>query len=146
MVINYFDISDLDRDHEWEQYFLEKCGINYSSYCSDRNLLTRNILELVVDEIVNEIETSKLNLENGFKTYKFDWVLSIDDIHTGYQILGLLLLDLDLDIPKEVSDSISISTDWNYDKMRQWSADYINFRKANLKLFRKKILYKRKKI
>lgn len=138
--INYFDICVLDQDHEWEQYFIQKCGINYQSYCVDRELLKRDALESVVDEIVDGIEVLRTNLEEGFKIHKLDWVLSIDSIHIGYQILGYFLLKLDIAVPIEVYDSILISTDWNYDGKRGWSEEYINIRRSNLKLFRDYII------
>lgn len=69
----------------------------------------------------------------------------MDSIHIGYQILSILLLKLDMAIPIEVYDLILISTDWNYDKKRGWSEHYAKIRKANLKLFRDKIIYQRSK-
>lgn len=145
------DIRDLDKDHEWEKFIINSCNVDFEEYYFQKKKnLTHTILEENLDNILNNILKFKEYIYNPYlspETLKPDsWVLSIDDIHIGFQILGLLIIETGANMPYEVYDSIMISTKWEYDKTRKWAKYYEKHRKKNLEIFRNLvILYKNKK-
>ena len=68
------------------------------------------------------------------------WILSMDDIHIGLQILGILILQTGACLPEYVRKRILYSTLWDYDKRRDWSKSFEEERKGNLRKFRDAIL------
>ena len=153
------DIRILDslQDDVWERFFIRQCGLIYDFGPSDsdpaqkyhpnwnRDLLTREILESHLDEIIDKIILFKDFVSNPVlrpRNPKYDgyWVISEDDIYIGFQILGVLILQTGSYLPKIVEDSILCSTGWDYDKTRGWSKPFEQERKENLENFRKAIL------
>ena len=158
MTYKLTDIRYLDslRDSVWERFFIKQCGLLYysSSECSsdihksyyiNNELLTREILESSLDEIIDKVILFKDFISNPVlrpRNPKYDgyWVISEDDIHIGFQILGVLILQTGSYLPKIVEDSILCSTRWNYDKERGWSKPLEKERKKNLDQFRHAIM------
>jgi len=152
------DIRILDslRDSVWERFFIKQCGILYypssdsfsdihRSYYNNKDLLTREVLESSLDEIIDKIILFKDFISNPVlrpRNPKYDgyWVISEDDIYIGFQILGVLILQTGSYLPKIVEDSILYSTRWDYDKERGWSKPCEKERKENLESFRHTIL------
>ena len=58
----------------------------------------------------------------------------------GFQVLGIYILKSGARLPDVVKHSILFSTEWNYDKWRDWGALHENERKENLRRFRDAIL------
>ena len=139
------DIRELDREHAWEKFFIEFCGLDFEDhFFYDKKVLTREIIEENLDDLIEHICKFKDFVENPVlrprPSEKGYWVVSMDDIHIGFQILGLLILETGARLPFEVYDSIIYSTTWEYDKTRQWSQCYVDQRKKNLEIFRNLIV------
>lgn len=133
---------DFEKDSAWEKFFLKICGIDYyGDYEWNAKVLTREILEAHLDEIVDKIILLEDYVDNDIlrpRNPKYDgwWVVSEDDIYIGYQILGILILQTGSFLPKLVEDSILFSTMWEYDKQRMWVKSAEDIRKKNLAQFR----------
>jgi len=139
-------LLDSKRDYCWEKFFIKSCGLDYEEYRLNEEILTCEILEEYLDDIVDQII--------GFIDYTHNpalrprlpwhgkgyWVLSVDDILVGLQILGVLILQTGAYLPDIVRKGILFSTLWEYDKWRGWSQPFEKERKENLKKFRKAIL------
>ena len=143
MVYNLTDIRYLDslQDDVWERFFIKQCGLIHDFGSSDldpaqkyhhlwnKEILTREILESHLDEIIDKIILFKDFISNPAlrpRIPKYDgyWVISEDDIYIGFQILGVLILQTGSFLPKIVEDSILYSTRWEYDKERGWSKPF----------------------
>ena len=133
---------DFKMDNAWERFILKICGIDYyGEYRCNKNILTREILEAYLDEIVDRIILFEDYVDNDIlrpRNPKYDgwWVISEDDIYIGYQILGILILQTGPFLPKLVEDSILYSTTWEHDKQRMWVKSAEDIRKKNLAQFR----------
>ena len=143
--LNPFDIREQDHEHLWEAFFLKVCGFDYEvSYSSRGKVITREVLEYHLDEILDYIHKFKEIVENPILRPKprenGSWVSDMDDIYIGYQILGLLILYTKARLPFEVYDAILYSTTWEYDKTRMWAQFYVDKRKKNLEVFRNLII------
>lgn len=135
------DIRSLDKDNEWEEFFIQSCGLDFELYYfHDNGILTHDILENHLDSILDQITKFKDYIDNRIlrpdPPVSGYWVLSVDDIYVGFQILGLLILMTETYLPIGVYDSIMYSTRWKYDRTRNWSPHYSEHRKNNLKIFR----------
>lgn len=142
------DIRYLDsrRDKNWEKYFINFCELDFDQYWFHEEVLTQEILEAHLDDIVDKII--------GFIDYVYKpelrprlpshgdgyWVLSIDDILIGLQVLGVLILQTGAYLPDLVRRGILYSTMWEYDKKREWSEPFEDERKENLMKFRVAII------
>jgi len=140
-----FDIMERDREHLWERFFLEICGLDYEiSYSSHGKVISREILEDHLDEILDYINKFKEIAGDSLLRPKppnyGSWVTYMDDIYIGYQILGLLILYTNAKMPYEVYDAILYSTTWEYDKTRIWSESYAEQRKKNLEVFQNLVI------
>ena len=159
LVYKLTDIRHLDslQDDVWERFFIRQCGLVHEfgssdldatpkyHHLSNREILTREILESNLDEIIDKIILFKDFISNPVlrpRNPKYDgyWVISEDDIYIGFQILGVLILQTGSYLPKIVEDSILYSTRWDYDKERGWSKSCEKERKENLESFRHAIL------
>jgi hypothetical protein len=141
------DIKYLDslRDKNWEKFFIKLCGLDFQRYRFDEENLTREILETHLDEIVEKIinfidYVFKPELRPRLPSYDGYWVLSMDDIFIGLQILGILILQTGAYLPDIVRRGILYSTLWEYDKKREWSEPFEAERKENLRKFREAII------
>jgi hypothetical protein len=142
------NIRHLDsiRDKNWERFFISCCGLDFKQYWYNEEILTREILEYHLDNIVDKII--------GFIDYVYRpelrprlpshgdgyWVLSMDDILIGFQILGVIILQTGAYLPDIVRRGILYSTLWEYDKRREWSESFEEERKENLRKFRDAIM------
>ena len=140
-----FDIRRLDREHLWERFFLEVCGLDFeSAYSYLERVITREVLEYHLDDILDYFHKFKEIVDNPILRPKppeyGSWVADMDDIYIGYQVIGLLLLYTKARLPFEVYDAILYSTTWEYDETRMWTEVYINQRKKNLEVFRNLII------
>ncbi|MBA7539254.1 hypothetical protein ES705_31533 [subsurface metagenome] len=140
-----FDIRRQDHEHLWERFFLEVCGFDFDeSYSSRGKVITREVLEDHLDEILDYIEGFKQIVDNPILRPRppgyGSWVADMDDIYIGYQVLGLLILYTKARLPFEVYDAILLSTTWDYDKTRMWAEFYGEKRKKNLEVFRNLII------
>jgi len=142
------DIRYLDslRDRNWERYFIGFCNLDFHQYCHNEEILTQDILECHLDELVDRII--------GFIDYVYRpklrprlpshgegyWVLSMDDILIGLQILGVLILQTGAYLPDIVRRGILYSTLWEYDRKRAWSEPFEDKRKENLARFQDAII------
>ena len=123
------DIRLLDDkyDNTWTRLFIEICGLDFEKYYYQNDILTLEILEPHLDEIIEEIHNiSKMS--------------SKDSILVGYQILGVLILQSGTRMPDVVRNSIMSSTKWEYDKSRGWAKPCEKERKENLERFRNAII------
>lgn len=155
MVYILTDIRYLDsqQDSVWERFFIRQCELKHDWDSSEldsaqryhhrrnKEILTREILESHLDEIIDKIILFKDFISNPIlrpRNPKYDgyWVLCEDDIYIGFQILGLLILQTGSYLPEIVYDSILYSTRWGYDKERGWSKAFEEERKNNLECFR----------
>jgi hypothetical protein len=141
------DIEYLDflNDRNWEKYFIKICGLEFNDYRFQKVILTREILEAHLDEIVDKIinfidYVFRPQLRPRLPSFDGYWILSMDDIFIGIQILGLLILQTGSYLPDLVRRGILYSTTWEYDKKREWSKPFEDERKNNLKNFRDAIL------
>lgn len=137
------DIRFLDKKYDtvWERFYLRMCGLDYDKeYYWDKSVLTREIFETFLDDIIDKIIFFKEYINNPLlrpRAAPFGdgwWVLSMDDIHIGYQILGILILQTGSYLPKIVLDSILYSTRWDYDKQRGWTDSIVKIRRENFRL------------
>ena len=141
-TIRYLDSLD---DKNWERFFIKSCGIDFEQYWHHKEVLTRDILESKIDDIVDKIlsfedfvSNPKLRPRNPL--YNGFWVISNEDILLGFQILGIIILQTESYMPRIVKDSILYSTTWEYDKRKEWAEAFIDERKENLKKFREAVI------
>lgn len=141
------DIRYLDSlyDKHWEKFLIRSCGLDFEYYWHHEEVLTRDILNSNIDDLVDKIlsfEDFVVNPKIRPRNPRFDgsWVLSDDDIHKGFQILGILILQTGGYMPRIVKDSILYSTTWEYDKSRGWAEAFIEERKQNLSKFRNAVI------
>jgi len=150
-ILTDIRLLDSRQDSVWERFFIKQCELNYNwgpseldPYFWNKEILTREILESHLDEIIDKIILFKDFISNPVlrpRKPKYDgyWVLCEDDIYIGFQILGLLILQTGSYLPEIVYDSILYSTRWEYDKERGWSKLLEEDRKKNLEIFRRAI-------
>lgn len=141
-TIRFLDSLD---DKNWEKFFIKICGLDFKYYWHHREVLTRDILDRSIDDIVDKIlsfEDFVGNPELRPRNPKYNgfWVVSSDDIILGFQILGILILQTGSYLPRIVKDSILYSTTWEYDKRREWAEDFTGERRENLKKFKNAII------
>lgn len=134
------DIRLIDDENEkrWARLIFRLCNLDYNTFKEDE--LTREILELHLEEIISEIFSSMAdNIGSNKDTFigNYDYV---DDILVGFQILGIFILRTGTYLPDIVRHAILFSTTWEYDRMRGWSRLLEEERKENLKKFRKAII------
>ncbi len=113
-------------DKEWTTLIFNLCNLDYNIVREEK--LTRELLELHLDEIIQEIF-------KYIKNYKY-----IDSVLIGFQILGIFILKTGARLPDIVRNAILFSTVWEYDKSRGWGELFVEDRKENLKKFREAIL------
>jgi hypothetical protein len=99
-------------------------------------------LDGIVEKIINFIDyVFKPELRPRIPSHGDGyWVLSMDDILIGLQILGILILQTGAYLPDIVRRGILYSTLWEYDKKREWSEPFEEERKENLRKFREAII------
>ena len=116
--IRYLD----NGDQTWEETFVEAfCGINYLDYQSNKELLTKPILESNQRKIIKYLKRR-------------------DKLGIGMQILAVLILETGSKLPKKVKSEVLKSTTWEVDKIFGWDPAYVEDRKHFLNEFRQAIL------
>jgi len=141
------DIRYLDSlgDKVWERFFIKICGLNFKQYWYHEETLTQEVLETYLDDIVDKVigfidYVNNPWLKPRLPSYDGYWVLPMDDIFIGLQILGVLILQTGAYLPEYVRKGILYSTLWVYDKRRGWSVSFEEERKENLEKFRGAII------
>ncbi len=145
------DIRHLDYliDRVWEKFFLRTCGLDFIQYWLHEEILTQDILETHLDDIIDKVIGFMDYIYNPLikprlPTYDGYWINSIDDILIGLQILGILILQTGANLPEFVRRGILYSTLWTYDKRRGWGISFEDKRKRNLEKFREAIFNHKK--
>ena len=127
------DILSLDdnQDKFWVKLIFKHCDMEHPW-----GELTKDILNKHIDEIVYDI-FDELQYDTSLN---FPLFTSLDSIMIGFQVLGVYILETGARLPDVVKHSILFSTEWDYDKWRDWSSLYEEERKENLRKFREAII------
>jgi len=134
MYIRYLDSPE----HLWEKFLIEICDLDFDKYWRNREILTREILEGHLENILcklRSIEDSISDKENNCLNID-TW----DDLVVGFQIFGILILQTGSYLPVHVRDIILRSITWEFDKRRGWSKYLEKDRIFHLNDFRNKIM------
>jgi hypothetical protein len=126
------DILSLDdnKDKFWARFIFEHCGLRV--LWDD---LTKEVLNENLDDIIHDI-FEELRYDAGLNLPLFT---SLDSIMIGFQVLGVYIIEAGARMPDVVKYSILFSTEWDYDRWRNWDVDEKE-RKENLRRFRIAIL------
>ena len=112
-------IMDGDTDLEYLNDILILCKIDYFHFAENNRLLTQEIIEDNIDNIISDLNSTDI---------------------LGYQILGVLILETGAQLPGEVKEIIINSINNELNGEINALPPYIEIRKIYLKDFKKKIL------
>lgn len=126
---------DAQRDSCWERFFIKICKLDYWKYRANRSILDRELLEGHLDKIIQDMFKFIIVLRFNSEAAP-DWIIDLDHIYVGFQILGVLILQSGAILPEIVRFAVLHSTTWEYDGQRGWSKLLIEKRKENLRKFR----------
>lgn len=138
---------DLDNgDEPWEQMYVEECGLSYIEYSFHPHLLTMEILDGHIDEIIKRLEYLRATIANKELAYRGKGFFGDDiydehctheiQIEIAYQILAIIILETGVYLPDKVRDEVLRIIGWENDKKWGWDSRIIEYRKRYLEVLR----------
>ncbi|MFX1392589.1 MAG: leucine-rich repeat domain-containing protein [Promethearchaeota archaeon] len=112
---------EAEEEFSWEEEFVRGyCKINYLEYENDPEILTREILEPKIDEILGRIDGLFEKRKNKYVHTQSELELLEVNFSTAYLVLTLLILETGSRLPDELKEKVLKYATWEFDKKRNW--------------------------